>query len=85
MSDFVAITTYSGRMRHVGPASWLNHAEFGRVGRGAAACGTAVDAEYYDQVAFNAARARWNPDYVEVLISSLPLCRRCAVKKGKES
>lgn len=82
MTGLVEVTTYSGRLRHLTHPEWLHQREYGRMSRGTGICNSAVYVEVYDQVAFDAARARYNAAFQQVLISSLPLCKRCEKKSG---
>jgi len=88
MNELVEVTTYSARLRHLAPASWLSRrepGEVGSIGRGTGVCNGAGYNEIYDQAALDAVKAKYVPDYQQVLISSLPLCKRCEKKSSGEA
>lgn len=77
MSNLVEVTTYSAFKRHLAWKRKVN-SDSGRIRRGIALCGTARDSEYYDQTALDAVKRKYIAGYQQIVISSLPLCARCA-------
>lgn len=80
MTDLIDVTTHSGRLRHLAHPGNLEQREYGR--KGHALCDSQIFTDVYDQAAFDEYRMRWNPAYKQVLITSLPYCKRCAKKAG---
>jgi hypothetical protein len=78
---FVPVTTDSGRLQHFAQESDLRP-RLG-VGRsGSALCASQIHTVVYDQAAFDEDRSRWSSAYSQKLITSLPMCKRCAKKAG---
>lgn len=84
MSRLENVTTYSGRKRHLAWRTSASDQPEGRVGRGIALCGGGggCNSEYYDQAALDAVKRKHVAGYQQVVISSLPLCARCAAFGG---